>query len=111
MTRFSAAIVLQIASSFNHQITLHTDSWYQTFRRYFSASLKSYNRANNISITVAETEADLFYNASTGEQNNLFGYIESKTDASADIRCDSVTASRIVQEQINILAGQDFHLT
>ena len=109
MIRFSAAIVLQIASSFNHQINLNTVSWYQSFSRHFSASL--YNRANNISITVAETEADLFYNASTGEQNNLFGYIESKTDASADIRCDSVTVSRIVQEQINILAGQDFHLT
>ena len=103
-------MVLQIASSFNHQITLNTVSWYQTFSRYFSASLKSYNRAKNISITVAETEANLFYNASTGEQNNLLDYIGSKTDASAYSRCDSVIAGRIVLEQINILAGQDFHL-
>ena len=55
-------------------------------------------------------EADLFYTALTGVQNNLCGYIEGQLDASAYIRCNSVIAGRFVQVQNNILAGQDFHL-
>ena len=55
-------------------------------------------------------EADLFYTALTGVQNDLCGYIEGQLDASAYIRCNSVIAGRFVQVQNNILAGQDFHL-
>ena len=69
-----------------------------------------YDRANNMSITVAETEADLFYSGSTGEQNNLCGYIEGQLDASAYIRCHSAIAGRFVQVKNNIFAGENFHL-
>ena len=74
----------------------------------FSAPL--YNTANSISINVAEIEADLFYSASTGEQNILFGYIDGQLDASAYIHCNSAIAGRFVQVQNNILAGENFHL-
>ena len=69
-----------------------------------------YDRANNMSITVAETEADLFYSGSTGEQKNLCGYIEGQLNASAYIRCNSAIAGRFVQVQNNIFAGENFHL-
>ena len=61
-----------------------------------------------MSITVAETEADLFYSESTGVQENLCGYIEGQLDASAYIRCNSAIAGRFVQVQNTILSSQDW---
>ena len=63
-----------------------------------------------MSITVAETEADIFYSESTGVQENLCGYIEGQLDASAYIRCNSAIAGRFVQVQNTILSSQDFHI-
>ena len=104
----SAALVLQKASSFNHHINLNIFNWYGIFYLYFSASL--YYRANNIFITVAEMETDLFYSGSTGDQKNICGYIEGQLDASEYIRCHSVISGRFVQVQNNIFAGESFHL-
>ena len=83
-------------------------SFYQIYNPGFSASL--YYKANNIAITVADTERNLFYSGTSTEASNLCGYVSGLLYASAYIHCYSLIAGRFVQAQNNILAGEGFHV-